>query len=121
MENEEIKVNEDEILTDDKGQEYYEVGLGDLTKEQLIDVIEDLTSRPQIDVNVENIQDKSIDEEEYNNGLKIGSFYLGMFKALENTTLDNEQIYNLLLNESTCRHNIRLAKINSEIEKNNLV
>ena len=44
-----------------------------------------------------------------------------MFKALENTTLDNEQVYNLLLNESTCRHNIRLAKINSEIEKNNLV
>ena len=39
-----------------------------------------------------------------------------MFKALENTTLDNEQMYNLLLNESTCRHNIRLAKINSEIE-----
>ena len=121
MENEEIKVNEDEILTDDKGQQYYEVELGDLTKEQLIDVIEDLTSRPQIYVNVENIQDKSINEEEYNDGLKIGSFYLGMFKALENTTLDNEQIYNLLLNESTCRHNIRLAKINSEIEKNNIV
>ena len=121
MENEEIKVNEDEILTDDKGQQYYEVGLEDLTKEQLIDVIEDLSSRPQIDVKVENIQDKSIYEEEYSDGLKIGSFYLGMFKALENTTLDNEQVYNLLLNESTCRHNIRLAKINSEIEKNNLV
>lgn len=121
MENEEIKFNENEVLTDDNGREYYEVGLEDLTKEQLIDVIEDLTSRPQIDVNVENIQDKSIDEEEYNDGLKIGSFYLGIFKALENTTLDNEQIYNLLLNESTCRHNLKLAKINSEIEKNNLV
>lgn len=121
MENEEIKVDEDEILTDDNGRQCCEVSLEDLTKEQLIDVIEDLTARPQIDVNVENIQDKSINEEEYTNGLKIGSFYLGIFKALENTTLDNEQIYNLLLNESTCRHNIRLAKINNEIEKNNLV
>lgn len=121
MENEDIKVNEEEVLTDYNGRQYCEVSLEDLTKEQLIDVIEDLTSRAQIDVNVENIQDKTIDEEEYSNGLKIGSFYLGMFKALENTTLDNEQVYNLLLNESTCRHNIRLAKINSEIEKNNLV
>ena len=44
-----------------------------------------------------------------------------MFKALENTTLDNEQIYNLLLNESTCRHNLKLAEINNKIENNNLV
>ena len=121
MENEDIKVNEEEVLIDDNGRQCCEVSLEDLTKEQLIEVIEDLISRPQIDVNVENIQDKTIDEEEYSNGLKIGSFYLGMFKALENTTLDNEQVYNLLLNESTCRHNIRLAKINNEIEKNNLV
>jgi hypothetical protein len=107
-----------------------QTSLESLSKDELIDVIEQLMNSKDIKVNTENVQDLELDPQEFQAGIDSISFLAGQFSTLVNIGVDktsaidiilNERNieYNMQLNQMTCENNKEIAKIQQEIQENN--
>jgi hypothetical protein len=119
-----------EELNNVEDMEEDQTSLESLSKDELIDVIEQLMDSKDVKVNTENIQELELDSQEFQAGIDSISFLAGQFSTLVNIGVDktsaidiilNERNieYNMQLNQMTCDNNREIAKIQQEIQENN--
>lgn len=75
-------------ITQDDIKEYFQVE-------------EDVEEDNFIQLNLENILNTQLDKVQFNKGLQIGSYYAGMYTALKNVGMSEDNAYNLVLNQNT--------------------
>lgn len=109
---------EDEVVD----QEVEQVNLEDLSKEELIQVIEQL-SNPIVDMS--EADGTPVDFDEFYKGVEKASYFAGMFQTLVSAGMSADNAYEIALNEHTSMYNLELAKLNNEsqveISKNNAI
>lgn len=115
------EVNEQEGLT-----------LDDMSKEQLIDTIEQLMdmSDKEIVVNKDDIQNIAIDSGKYKKGVSSMSYIIGQYSALVGVGIDSTSAIDIVVNERnivyqeglngmTCENNLKIAKTQQiQVEQN---
>lgn len=109
-----------------------EMTLDDMSKDQLIDVIEQLMNTKEVEVDTESVQGLEFDEDEFQAGIDSISFLAGQYSALKNVGIDSASAvdiilnernieYNLQINQMTCENNKAVAKIQQTISEQNQV
>ena len=83
----------------------------DYSKEELVEIVKRLAEIPAL--STESLNDLSYDDENLKEGIKVGSRIAGIYLALVSAGMDEEQAYQLCINESTSKNNVDCAKINS--------
>lgn len=100
-------------------QEVKQINLEDLSKEELIQVIEEL-SNPMVDM--DSVCGTPVDADEFDKGVVKASYYAGIFQTLISAGMSADNAYEVVLNEHTSLYNKELAKLNNdtqiEISKN---
>lgn len=56
--------------------------------------------------------------DEFQEGLSKALYYAGFYNGLRNYGMNSNDAYNMTLNEHTCNHNLELAKVQDEQNKN---
>lgn len=103
--------NKDEIIKEEKNLiEEEDFSLENLSKDELINIIEELTYKRML--NTGNVEGISMDEKSFEKGVVEGSFYAGIFQALVSSGMEMEEAYNITLNISTSKGNLETAKAN---------
>ena len=100
------------------------VSLEDLSKDELLDVCYSLLEQKdkEIDINVDDLNDITIDKSEFKKGIKQYSSIAGAFTVLNSVGYPKDLIHEFLinretvefqlaLNEQTCESNEKQAKI----------
>ena len=105
FENEELELNEQES-----------VNLEDLDKDELINIIYSLSEQKdkEIDININNLDDITIDKSEFKKGIKQYSSIAGAFTVLNSVGYPKDLIHEIILNEKTISHNQKLQQMNNE-------
>ena len=105
FENEELELNEQES-----------VSLEDLEKDELINIINSLSEQKdkEIDININNLDDITIDKSEFKKGIKQYSSIAGAFTVLNSVGYPKDLIHEIILNEKTISHNQKLQQMNNE-------
>ena len=105
FENEELELNEQES-----------VSLEDLDKDELINIIYSLSEQKdkEIDININNLDDITIDKSEFKKGIKQYSSIAGAFTVLNSVGYPKDLIHEIILNEKTISHNQKLQQMNNE-------
>jgi methylaspartate ammonia-lyase len=102
--------------------EVEQVNLEDLSKEELIQVIEQL-SNPMVDMDA--VCGTPVDTDEFDKGVVKASYYAGIFQTLVSAGMSADNAYEVVLNEHTSLYNKELAKLNNdtqiEISKNTAI
>lgn len=98
----EYKCDCDECEEEDIEQELF-------TKEELIEIIEEI--KPKVMLNIESLNNLELDMDEFKRGIKESSYMCGQFIALTNVGMDKDMAYNVVLNESTARANLEMAEV----------
>lgn len=108
------KANEDELAKDFENEhlelEEDNTSLDDLSKEELIQIIDDLMNTKML--NTGNVDGMAINEKSFEKGVEEGSFYAGIYQALTSCGMAMGDAYNLTLNISTSKGNLETAKVN---------
>ena len=106
----ENKINENEEL------EQENVSLEDMDKEQLLDIVYSLLEQKdkEIDININNLDDITIDKSEFKKGIKQYSSIAGAFTVLNSVGYPKDLIHEIILNEKTISHNQKLQQMNNE-------
>ena len=113
-------------------ENFEEMTLDDMSKDQLIDVIEQLMTTKEVEVSTDSVQGLEFDEDEFSKGLKSVSYICGMISGLSSVGLNKDQImdyvvneqnikFNKDLNSQTCVSNEKVAKIQQTIAEQNNV
>jgi len=121
-------INENELNEDMED----DTSLESLSKDELIDVIEQLMNSKDVEVNTENIQNLGLNEKEFAKGLSSVSLIAGQYTGLKNVGIDSASAidilinmanteFNLKLNEMTCTNNKAVAGIQQTISEQNQV
>ena len=105
FDNEDLELNEQES-----------VSLEDLDKEQLLDIVYSLLEQKdkEIDININNLDDITIDKSEFKKGIKQYSSIAGAFTVLNSVGYPKDLIHEIILNEKTISHNQKLQQMNNE-------
>ena len=105
FENEELELNEQES-----------VSLEDLDKDELINIIYSLSEQKdkEIEININNLDDITIDKSEFKKGIKQYSSIAGAFTVLNSVGYPKDLIHEIILNEKTISHNQKLQQMNNE-------
>ena len=88
------------------------ISIEGLSKEQLIDTIYSLLNSKEKEIELDN----SIiaDSASFQKGVEKASFYAGFYRCLVNCGISTQDAYELTLNESTSRNNLKLQKVVNE-------
>jgi len=122
------EVNENELNEDIEDDS----SLESLSKDELIDVIEQLMSSKDVEIDTSNVQGLELNPQEFQAGIDSISFLVGQYSALKSVGVDsgsavdiilNERNieYNLETNKMTCENNKSVAKIQQTINEQNQV
>ena len=92
------------------------VSLEDMDKEQLLDIVYSLLEQKdkEIDINVDNLDDITIDKNEFKKGIKQYSAIAGAFTVLNSVGYPKDLIHEMILNDKTIQHNQQLQQMNNE-------
>lgn len=112
MEDKELQCQCEEC-TDQENQEIEQVNLEDLSKEELIQVIEQL-SIPL--VSMESVEGTIVDAERFDEGVVKASYYAGFYQTLVGAGMTSDNAYEIVLNEHTSLYNKELTKLNNEAQ-----
>ena len=106
----ENNINENEEL------EQENMSLEDMDKEQLLDIVYSLLEQKdkEIDINVDNLNDITIDKSEFKKGIKQYSAIAGAFTVLNSVGYPKDLIHEMILNDRTISHNQQLQQMNNE-------
>jgi frataxin-like iron-binding protein CyaY len=110
--------NETLELTPEQLEELQEQ-LGEDSNDKLVDFeIEKETLRIEKEVWFDQ-EDKFefVNSKEFNEGIKLGALYGGLYSALINSGVSSENSFQIIINEQTCRHNQVMAKLDLEKTK----
>jgi hypothetical protein len=113
-------------------QENVELTLENMSKDQLISVVEQLMSIKDIEVDIDDVQGIKLDKKEFEKGIKLVSLTCGMISALTSVGLTKDQVmdyvineqninFNLKLNQMTCDSNKETAKIQQTVQEQNQI
>ena len=88
------------------------ISIEGLSKEQLIETVYSLLSTKEKEIELDN----SIiaDSASFQKGVEKASFYAGFYSCLVNCGISTQDAYELTLNESTSRNNLKLQKVVNE-------
>ena len=92
------------------------MSLEDMDKEQLLDIVYSLLEQKdkEIDINVDDLNDITIDKSEFKKGIKQYSAIAGAFTVLNSVGYPKDLIHEYLINERTIKHNQQLQQMNNE-------
>ena len=92
------------------------VSLEDMDKEQLLDIVYSLLEQKdkEIDINVDDLNDITIDKSEFKKGIKQYSAIAGAFTVLNSVGYPKDLIHEMILNDRTISHNQQLQQMNNE-------
>ena len=92
------------------------VSLEDMDKEQLLDIVYSLLEQKdkEIDINVDDLNDITIDKNEFKKGIKQYSAIAGAFTVLNSVGYPKDLIHEMILNDKTIQHNQQLQQMNNE-------
>ena len=92
------------------------VSLEDMDKEQLLDIVYSLLEQKdkEIDINVDDLNDITIDKSEFKKGIKQYSAIAGAFTVLNSVGYPKDLIHEMILNDRTIQHNQQLQQMNNE-------
>lgn len=92
------------------------VSLEDMDKEQLLDIVYSLLEQKdkEIDINVDDLNDITIDKSEFKKGIKQYSAIAGAFTVLNSVGYPKDLIHEMILNDKTIQHNQQLQQMNNE-------
>ena len=109
----ENNINENEEL------EQENMSLEDMDKEQLLDIVYSLLEQKdkEIDINVDDLNDITIDKSEFKKGIKQYSAIAGAFTVLNSVGYPKDLIHEMILNDRTISHNQQLQQMNNESSK----
>ena len=101
---------------ENKELELENVSLEDMDKEQLLDIVYSLLEQKdkEIDININNLDDITIDKSEFKKGIKQYSSIAGAFTVLNSVGYPKDLIHEIILNEKTISHNQKLQQMNNE-------
>ena len=92
------------------------MSLEDMDKEQLLDIVYSLLEQKdkEIDINVDDLNDITIDKSEFKKGIKQYSAIAGAFTVLNSVGYPKDLIHEMILNDRTISHNQQLQQMNNE-------
>ena len=92
------------------------MSLEDMDKEQLLDIVYSLLEQKdkEIDINVDDLNDITIDKSEFKKGIKQYSAIAGAFTVLNSVGYPKDLIHEMILNDKTIQHNQQLQQMNNE-------
>ena len=92
------------------------VSLEDMDKEQLLDIVYSLLEQKdkEIDNNVDDLNDITIDKNEFKKGIKQYSAIAGAFTVLNSVGYPQDLIHEMILNDKTIQHKQQLQQMNNE-------
>ena len=92
------------------------VSVEDMDKEQLLDIVYSLLEQKdkEIDINVDDLNDITIDKSEFKKGIKQYSASAGAFTVLNSVGYPKDLIHEMILNDKTIQHNQQLQQMNNE-------
>ena len=101
-----VEINNEEV------EQEKEFSIEDLSHEELVETVYSLLSTKEKEIELDN----SIiaDSASFQKGIKKASFYAGFYSCLVNCGLSTQDAYELTLNESTSRNNLKLQKVVNE-------
>jgi len=112
------ELNQIEDIEDEINEE---MTLDDMSKDQLINVIEQLMSSKEVDINTENVQELELNPQEFQAGIDSISFLVGQYSALKSVGIDSTSAIDVILNERNIEYNLELNRMtcdnNKEIAK----
>ena len=87
-----------------------------MDKEQLLDIVYSLLEQKdkEIDINVDDLNDITIDKSEFKKGIKQYSAIAGAFTVLNSVGYPKDLIHEMILNDKTIQHNQQLQQMNNE-------
>ena len=100
-----VKINEEV-------EQEKEFSIEDLSHEELIETVYSLLSTKEKEINLDNGRISELDS--FQKGVEKASFYAGFYSCLVNCGLSTQDAYELTLNESTSRNNLKLQKVVNE-------
>ena len=89
-----------------------EFTIEDLSHEELVETVYSLLSTKEKEINLDNSRISELDS--FQKGVEKASFYAGFYSCLVNCGLSTQDAYELTLNESTSRNNLKLQKVVNE-------
>ena len=101
-----------EVEMNDEVEQEREFSIGDLSREELIETVYSLLSTKEKEIDLDN--SVIADSASFQKGIKKASFYAGFYSCLVNCGLSTQDAFELMLNESTSRNNLKLQKLVNE-------
>ena len=101
-----------EVEMNDEVEQEKEFSIEDLSREELIETVYSLLSTKEKEIELDN----SIiaDSASFQKGVEKASFYAGFYSCLVNCGISIQDAFELTLNESTSRNNLKLQKLVNE-------
>ena len=89
-----------------------EFTIEDLSHEELVETVYSLLSTKEKEINLDNGRISELDS--FQKGVEKASFYAGFYSCLVNCGLSTQDAYELTMNESTSRNNLKLQELVNE-------
>ena len=100
-----VKINEEV-------EQEKEFSIENLSREELIETVYNLLSTKEKEIDLDN--SVITESDSFQKGVEKASFYAGFYSCLVNCGLSTQDAYELTLNESTSRNNLKLQKVVNE-------
>jgi len=106
-------INENELNEELDDQ----TSLESLSKDELIDVIEQLMNSKDVNIDTDNLQNLSLDAKEYAKGLKSISLIAGQYSGLKSVGIDSTSAIDILINMANTEFNLKLNQMTGDSNK----